>query len=285
MKTPQALHTIENEDSSALGDAVVDCGPSDTNLDGSESSDSPWEVSSDSETEPSTKGDHPYIPDRSRTEVPPLLPGVVATHSLPLSSAKFVVDCLWKLPIRRPAPVDRMRKKATKDTSGYVPFDILYVKDKFPDLNETVALRLAKMISRRRQLIVYRKDHTRALRHEETQLPDRIQLYHRHRYKEDGDDGFSETNSSFKTPSETTVITKATTLKPDALVSAMKPRVGLYAPSISSSGSSTASEQAGKDITIRIPNRPIGKDGKALAQFVCPYCSTAQFITEERQWK
>ena len=76
-----------------------------------------------------------------------------------------------------------------------------------------------------------------------------------------------------------------TTLKPDALVSAMKPRVGLYAPSISSSGSSTASEQTGKDITIRIPSRPMGKDGKALAQFVCPYCSTAQFITEERQWK
>jgi hypothetical protein len=178
-----------------------------------------------------------------------------------------------------------MRKKVSADTSGYVPFDIMYVKDKYPNVHEIVALRLAKMISRRRQLIMYRKDHTKALQYEETPSSDTFQLSYRHQPRTDGGDGFSEITSSFKTPSQTTGITKATTLKPSALVSAMKPVVGLYTPSISTSGSSTASEQAGKDIAIRIPNRPTGKDGKALEHFICPYCSTAQIIIDERQWK
>jgi hypothetical protein len=277
---------INNEGSLTIEVTVEDCGRSDTSFDELYSSDSPWEVSSDSETEqPGKREQSSNNTNRPNNEAPSFQPGSATTKTMPLDSTKFIVDCLWKLPIRRPAPVDRMRKKATADTSGYVPFDIMYVKDKFPHVHETVALRLAKMISRRRQLIKYRNDHTKALRYEEAPSSDNVQLMYHRQSMVDGKDSLSETTSSFKTQSQTTAITKATTLKPGALVSAMKPGVGLYTPSISNSASSMASEQAGKDIAIRIPNRPTRKDGKAQMHFICPYCATAQVITSERQWK
>ncbi|KAI4629699.1 uncharacterized protein J4E87_002885 [Alternaria ethzedia] len=133
--------------------------PSDTDEDETDSSDSPWEVSSDSEVEYPGKGKLPrQTPDRPVPE--PAKPTVV-------DPINFIIDCLWKLPIRSPAPIDRMKKKYTADITAYLPFDIMYIRDKFPNLNETVTTRLAKMISRRRQLIQYRKDHTDALQGKE----------------------------------------------------------------------------------------------------------------------
>jgi hypothetical protein len=178
-----------------------------------------------------------------------------------------------------------MKDKSIADTTGYFPFDLMYVRDKFPGLNETVAARLAKMISRRRQLIGYRKDHTAALQEEEVAMIDVPKSEHNNLSSPLQADVISEPAPSLKAPSQTTELTKATTLKINAPVANLWPIIGPYAHSVSESGSSTASEQTANAITIRFPNRPRTKDGRVLEQYICPYCSTAQLTTSERRWK
>ncbi|PVH93658.1 hypothetical protein DM02DRAFT_470415, partial [Periconia macrospinosa] len=45
------------------------------------------------------------------------------------------------------------------ELSFYEPYDVLYVRDKFPSVDEAIATRLGKLITRRRQLLAYRKGH------------------------------------------------------------------------------------------------------------------------------
>lgn len=253
------------------------CEPSDMDEDDSDSSDSPWEVSSDSEVEYPSKGKLPrQNPDRPVSE--PAKPTIV-------DPINFIIDCLWKLPIRSPAPIDRMKKKYIVETTGYLPFDIMYVRDKFPNLNETVTTRLAKMISRRRQLVKYRKDHTDALKEKEVTVVDTPKLERGHLSKPTEGDVASESTPSSKGPSQRTELTKATTMKINAPMVSIAPVIGLYTPSVSDFASSTASEQTANTITMRLPNRPRTSEGRLLDKFICPYCSTAQVITSERRWK
>ena len=80
-----------------------------------------------------------------------------------LSEINFVISCLYKLPLRNPAPLDRFVGQAVADMPLYQHFDILYVKDKFPSANPILATRLGKLITRRRQLLASRSAHDRRL--------------------------------------------------------------------------------------------------------------------------
>jgi hypothetical protein len=178
-----------------------------------------------------------------------------------------------------------MKDKKVADITGYLPFDLMYVRDKFPGLNETVAVRLAKMISRRRQLIRYRKDHTNVLQEEEAAVVDVPKSENNNLPSPLKADMASEPAPSLKAPSQRTELTKATTLRINAPMATLLPTTGLYAQSVSESGSSIASEQTANAITIRFPIRPRTKEGRVLEQYICPYCSTAQITTSERRWK
>jgi len=73
-----------------------------------------------------------------------------------------VVNCLLRLSvsIRNPAPHDRFVASAPTETSYYEPFDIQHVQSKFSaTINEGLAIRLGKAISRRRQYFKYREMH------------------------------------------------------------------------------------------------------------------------------
>jgi len=267
------------EDTAAHDRTTENSEPPDTDEDELDSSDSPWEVSSDSEAEYTIKRKLPrHRPDRPISgPAKPLLTDPV----------NFIIDCLWRLPIRSPAPTDRIKKKYIADTTAYLPFDIMYIRDKFPDLNETVTARLAKMISRRRQLIQYRKDHTHALQEQEQRLAmiDETMVGHNRLSRITGEDTASELAPSSKDQSQYTELTKATTLKMKDPIVSSSAAIGLYAPSLSDFASSTASEQTANAITIRLPNRPRTEEGQILERFICPYCSIAQVITSERRWK
>ncbi|KAH6852586.1 hypothetical protein B0T12DRAFT_485051 [Alternaria alternata] len=178
-----------------------------------------------------------------------------------------------------------MKDKTVADTTGYLPFDLMYVRDKFPGLNETVAARLAKMISRRRQLIWYRKDHTDVLQEEKAAVVDISKPEHKHLPSALKADVASEPAPSLKAPSQRTEVTRATTLRINAPMATLWPTNGLYAQSVSESGSSIASEQTANAITIRFPNRPMTEEGRVLEHYICPYCSTAQITTSERRWR
>lgn len=79
-----------------------------------------------------------------------------------------VVNCLLRLSvsIRNPAPHDRFAAWATTDMSHYEQFDTQHVKSKFGStINEALATRLGKAISRRRQYFRYRESHHAKLSH------------------------------------------------------------------------------------------------------------------------
>jgi hypothetical protein len=271
----QALTTLWKEHEVAICHLTEDSEPSSASTDASDSSESAWEVSSDSEVE---KLPEKKLPRRSSDKEP----GRPGSSAL-LDSINFIVECLWRLPIRRPAPADRIKDKTAADTTGYFPFDLMYVRDKFPGLNEKVAARLAKMISRRRQLIRYRKDHTDALQNVETTVTDKSE--HNNPSSPRKVHMASEAAPSLKAPSQRTEQTKATTLKINAPIAPIWRTAGLYVQSVSESGSSAASEQAADAITVRFPNRPRSEEGQVLKKYICPYCSIPQVAESERRWE
>jgi hypothetical protein len=78
------------------------------------------------------------------------------------------VNCLLRLSvtIRNPAPHDRFVASRATETTHYEPFDIQHVRSKFGDtINEDLAVRLGKAISRRRQFFKYRESHHAKLSH------------------------------------------------------------------------------------------------------------------------
>ncbi|KAI8205857.1 hypothetical protein K4K54_000594 [Colletotrichum sp. SAR 10_86] len=79
------------------------------------------------------------------------------------------VDCLLRLSvsIQNPAPHDRFMSSAfaDTDTSTYEVFDVKHVRDKFQGLEDCLAHRLGKALSRRRQYFKYREAHHQKLSH------------------------------------------------------------------------------------------------------------------------
>ena len=59
--------------------------------------------------------------------------------------------------------MDRFLNRSLLDISIYEHFDILYVKDKFPDADTALSTRLGKLVSRRRQLLAARSARDRHL--------------------------------------------------------------------------------------------------------------------------
>ncbi|CAF3616418.1 unnamed protein product [Fusarium graminearum] len=81
-----------------------------------------------------------------------------------LLDAREATDCLLRLSvaIANPAPHERFRKLgagSSKDISFYEPYDIAYVRDKFPKSTDELSKALGKFITRRRQFFKYRLTH------------------------------------------------------------------------------------------------------------------------------
>lgn len=73
-----------------------------------------------------------------------------------------VIDCLLRLSVtmRNPAPHDQFRSRAGEGIlDSYEKWDIQHVQEKFSNLDSTVAQRLGKALTRRRQYLRYRLQH------------------------------------------------------------------------------------------------------------------------------
>lgn len=243
--------------------------------------DSPWEVSSDSEagyTEPprqsgalaASQGTNPILAHGTDQ---------VGSFTSSLDLVEHMVSCLWRLPIRRPAPLDRMKESAS-DTTPYQPFDIMHVKEKFPFIEERLATRLGRMISRRRQLLRYRKSHTDAIRG--SQLTARRPIF---AARFGSIEESYETTPSMTASTRHTQDTMATTLKLDQQNYVIPDVNDFFAPSIASSSSSTFSANSDGESSIKIPKRPEGVGKRSSEQFICPYCQTTQTVSTERKWR
>lgn len=270
-----------------------------------EADDSSWEISSDSESDASF---HPP-PQRYQSSQPAtgeedteLLADSASSEGLQelpqtLESVKLTVASLFKLPIRRPAPVDRLNDRATDETSCFQPFDAMYIKDKFQGLEEQLATRLGSMITQRRQLLLYRKRHWQHLRTDCTEGSSTFHANWEHggpqRTIGNGDDTGSSMRSSTGQESrhdKSRIITtsKATTLNINNGTRLHLDHLGhLSVPTISQSVTETsiqASEHT-RQLRLNVPPRPKDPFGAPKDCFQCPYCHLVQVISSERTWR
>jgi hypothetical protein len=206
-------------------------------------------------------------------------------------SIQFTITSLYKIPIRRPAPLDRLRDKSSIDASFYQHFDVLYVMDKFPELDPDVATRLGKMISRRRRILFYREAHNQSL--DTANVKPIAALLIPSGPKSFSDEISSsapqagsgnEVAQSDAASSQFTLRSKATTLRLEEAHDYEGLDI-LQAPSVVESKSSMASSYAGNDLHVEVPSRPKGNDGKELNRFECPYCLVTKVISSDDQWK
>jgi hypothetical protein len=198
-----------------------------------------------------------------------------------LQSIRHTVDCLYKIPIRHPAPLDRIAKEAP-DTM-YQHFDCLHIKDKFPQAQGYLVDRLGKMNSRRRRLLAYRERHHREIFPEDrkedlTTLNEASQPIKRTKNEPSQAEQVGATQS--QAPSSRLQKSSHATTFQSKLLEA--PERGFDASS--DKKSSVASTYTG-GTKLEIPPRPRGPDREPLDEFECPYCFTLCQITSEQAWK
>lgn len=279
------------------------------------SDDSPWEISSDSskgtfvrdtaqdnQREFTTAGIAKLTESLSGPSKSIMNLGRVPTSEMPrlLESMRFAINCLYRLPIRKPAPLDRLRTETSLDYSSYQHFDVLYVMDKFPHVHPDLAARLGKFITRRRQILYYREAHKLNLDTSRVQPTKSVpEPALTSSVKEDGQEigpraagNHAATSQSVfsQTPSSHfTLRSKATTLRlsdyPITAIGGHMDPTNLDASSVAESKSSMASSYTGKDIRIDVPPRPKDEKGHEREWFECPYCLITRNITTERRWK
>ena len=209
-----------------------------------------------------------------------------------IAEIKFTITCLYKLPLRDPAPLDRYVAKSSGDMSIYQHFDILYVKDKFPTAEQNLVIRLGKLITRRRQLLASRSAHDQRLMPEDFRSD---RLYPVKNTNSVPSNVLPTTDAqkpvaiaitrksqSLASGTRETDITKASILRKETERDVkcredLLERVSEYAPSM-------ASSYAAK-MPVEIPKRPRDEHGEELQDFKCPYCFIACHVETRVLWK
>ncbi|KAE9375902.1 hypothetical protein N431DRAFT_481107 [Stipitochalara longipes BDJ] len=262
--------------------------------------DSPWDISDSDEDSQLPEDRKTISSDRNIESIKPTskIQGIAqSTRKYPLElpllvqSIRHTVSCLYRIPIRRPAPIQRLKENATA-WSLYQHFDILHVQDKFPQISADVARRLGKSISRRRQLLRYRESHSEALGASSLEETNTIveplleaytaNLENKPDNSAPGPRGRNVDAKSLASSRNETVHTIATTLRIEGTSGDVLSVP--YAHSIPESKSSKASTFTGK-LKVEVPRRPRDVDGKEMEEFECPFCFTIQCVRNQHQWK
>jgi hypothetical protein len=203
-----------------------------------------------------------------------------------VNSIGLAVSSLYLLQIRKPAPVDRLKGKATGELASYQAFDVMHVRDKFEGLDHRVASSLGKMITQRRQLLLYREKHQRNLR--DRDLLSTVDLATMIRSGGLGEShgmlqaasrtgGASERHSG-GSQSEATKLEKLPALPSSATLEVPLPDDAV----------STTSDNASSftfESTLDIPPRPRDDRNEFKTSFECKYCRLPVEIRTEKAWK
>ncbi|RPA80997.1 hypothetical protein BJ508DRAFT_415028 [Ascobolus immersus RN42] len=193
-----------------------------------------------------------------------------------LESIQTIVNCLYSLPLRRPANMDRLRTRFDAENNPkqhYQVSDCSRVRDMFPNLDTTVADRLGRILTQRRGILDYRQNHNRALQ-----------------VGVDTDDDSMQEEGSIKAPP--TRRTKATTLLASESAADrkftdldMRKEAMAHVTTAPSEVSSSASTEFTKQTRLLYPHRPKDDEGNPLECFECPYCCLTVHIQNERAWR
>jgi len=253
----------------------------------SEDQDSPWEVSSDSEPEPESGKQPSQLSNQALSPKAKQL----------LEATELAVRCLYIIPLRKPAPMDRLQDRFVEDRepSPYAEFDTRYIQDKFPALAPLVQKRLARMTTRRRRLLVYRQQHNERLVAKE-KLSDTGDDD-----SPDSEDGGGESDDDGDAPENVkrpenlrtgpaTQYTKATTIRIDHDVQAVAVEgLAKTEPKTAhvddDARTSVTGSRATREIRLEVPPRPRQSDGSPAVLFQCRYCCLPVQISGEREWR
>ncbi|KAK6499478.1 hypothetical protein TWF506_004108 [Arthrobotrys conoides] len=252
------------ESTEKLKDRTQDSKPIQEESDDDTEVDSPWDFSSD---DGSTNGDSPddysngndvlrrstasgianiHTPnERARTDFPA---GEMAQirHAI-----QTTISSLYALPIRKAVIQDRLRGELPEEVTSFENLDILYVRNKFPELAKSspeVATRLGKLMTRRREILYSRKTRANFQLH-----PNESTVSRPTRYQEGANEDLR--HSGLLEPP------KYTPLAPSTLASALTP----------------------EDLEVAVPRRPLSENGGE--SFICPYCCKVKEIKWETEWR
>jgi len=181
---------------------------------------------------------------------------------------KDIVTSLYKISmvIRRPLPSDRHVRSTQINVQYFAEYDRRYVCDKFPTAEPEMIDRLSRGVTRRRQILKYRKLHNESIQASITTTAPAMLSDIRLK-------GLSKAPSSHIATS-----TKATTFVPptDMVVEEVQ--------SLADTESSYHSASSEQEV-INIPPRPRGPDGEELEEFECPYCYIICEIKSSKAWR
>ncbi len=223
-----------------------------------------------------------------------MLPAKRPTKEVPqlLFSLKLTVTSLYKMPIRRPAPaerLDRLTKASFNDTSLYEHFDFMYVRDVFNKADENLVRRLARMITRRRLLVQYRQAHNERLQREIDKSREQIDEARSYRATDIRPipNSIPRTEAPIQSSvfdSESKKDSRATTFKPPKPLFDSTKTNFFELQSVPDTVSSFANIRTDEEL-LAIPALPKGLNGEDLEDFICPYCCVSCHITSSHRWK
>jgi len=279
MLTRPATQIVQNE--ATPFEELVDLDLGVESIDSIVSSDTDSETDSDADFDSSGEHDDKQIKRHSEESD---LSASVESNPLELPQTleliRFIINCLYKMPIRRPAALERITERIREKFAPYQQFDARFVQDLHPELDPAIATRLGRLISLRRHIMYYQEEHNARLQPEPIQRGLSAGLVVGTQ---------SEANAVIYTtpPSEQASgisrPSKATThLNPPDRPDLQKFD---FPPSVASSHHSRASTYAINTIGLPIPPMPKNADGTPLTHFLCPYCKITQYISTERAWK
>ncbi|KAL8768274.1 MAG: hypothetical protein Q9209_005413 [Squamulea sp. 1 TL-2023] len=165
-----------------------------------------------------------------------------------------VIQCLYKLAIliRNPAQHDFLTQSRRSDTSAFKPYDMNHVRDKFPQADAELVLRLGKAITRRRGYFKYRERHNAKL-----------------------GKGLEESLSNGEHGTGTESIS-------ETMASSFKPQLHGFDETASSGSSQTSNSSVFDSDTNTLPALP--KEAVSGRPFVCPFCFCILNIDTTRSW-
>ncbi|KAF2147512.1 uncharacterized protein K452DRAFT_262052 [Aplosporella prunicola CBS 121167] len=181
--------------------------------------------------------------------------------------------------IHRPIPVDRVVVSSKIPVDHFEFFDLQHVNDCFPNADEKLKCRLAKAITRRRQLLAYNKQ-----RHGE-----RVEIMEQQR---------TAAHMGDRTPhpymARTSIIDESKlpdmAMKPTLTAvekTTLRPVITDANVDILSEDESVASATTSKSLRDRFSllRRPLDPNGKEMKRFYCPYCFHAIEARNNRIWR
>ncbi len=215
-------------------------------------------------------------------------------------SIQDIIQRLYKmsLVIRRPIPQHALDKSSAIDVSHFVDFDKSHVQQRFPCAMPKLQERLAKAITRRRQLLLYRERRHEAL----SRLPKDTDIYSDNlgdttdtvTFSESRDEAMSQ---QLSVNDERDEIHKFHDMGIPASVGPLSTEATSFHPpqprdsgkleeaeSVAGTISSYASTLSGDD-DIAIPLCPEDLNEAGTAIFECPLCFYMVEIRTRRQWK